>query len=58
VVPNLLQAVGLVELAHQVGVSRVNEAGGLAALDCLGEGAVEESFLIIQLVNEPTLREN
>jgi hypothetical protein len=42
----LLQAVEeLVELAYQLRVSGTNEAGGLAAVDCLGEGAVEECIL-------------
>jgi hypothetical protein len=44
----LLQAIeGLVESAQQVGVSKINEAGGLVAVDCLGEGAMVEGVLDI-----------
>jgi hypothetical protein len=54
----LLQDVeGLVEPAHQVGVSGVNEVGGLAAIDCLRERVVEEGVLKIQMVNSLVLRE-
>ena len=50
----LLQAVEeLVEPAHQLRVSGVNEAGGLGAVDRLGEGAVEEGVLDVQLVHRP-----
>jgi hypothetical protein len=42
----LLQAVeGLVESAHQLRVSRVNEVGRLEVVDRLGEGVVEEGGL-------------
>jgi hypothetical protein len=51
----LLQAVvGLVELAHQLRVSRVNEVSGLRAVDYLGECAMEEGILHVELVHEPT----
>jgi hypothetical protein len=36
-------------------VRRVNEAGGLRAVDSLGECAVEEGVLDIELVHRPTL---
>jgi hypothetical protein len=51
----LLHAVeGLVELAHQLRVRRVNEAGMLRAVDHLGECAVEEGVLDVKLVHGPT----
>jgi hypothetical protein len=51
----LLHAVeGLVEPAYQLRVRRVNKAGGLRAVDGLGECAVEESVLDIELVHRPT----
>jgi hypothetical protein len=44
----LLQVVeGLVEPAHQLRVRRVNEAGGLRAVDRLGEYVMEECVLDI-----------
>jgi hypothetical protein len=52
---HLLQAIeGLVELAHQLRVSSVNEAGGLRAVDHLRECAVEEGILDVELVDGPT----
>jgi hypothetical protein len=36
-----------------MGVSRVNNIGGLVVVDCLSEGIVEEDILGIQLVNRP-----
>jgi hypothetical protein len=49
---HLLQAEeGLVEPAHQLWVSGVNEVGGLALGDFVGEGVVDEDVLNIQLVN-------
>jgi hypothetical protein len=52
----LLQAVeGLVEPAHQLRVHRINEADGLRAVDRLGECAVEEGVLDVELVHGPTL---
>jgi hypothetical protein len=55
----LFQAVeGLVESAHQLRVSRVNEAGGMRAVDRLGECAVEEDFLDVELVDGPTPRDS
>jgi hypothetical protein len=51
----LLQAIeGLVEPAHQLRVRGVNEAGGLRAVDSLGECAVEEGVLDVELVHGPT----
>jgi hypothetical protein len=50
----LLQALeGLVELAHQLRMRRVNEADGLRAVDDLGECAMEEGVLDVELVHEP-----
>jgi hypothetical protein len=52
----LLQALeGLVELAHQLRMRRVNEADGLRAVDGLGECAMEEGVLDVELVHEPNL---
>jgi hypothetical protein len=54
----LLQAIeGLVELAHQLRVRRVNEASGLRIVDGLRECVVEEGDLDVELVHEPTSRE-
>jgi hypothetical protein len=48
----LLQAVErLVESAYQMRVHRVNVAGGLRAVDGLGECAVEEGILDVELVH-------
>jgi hypothetical protein len=44
-------------MGHQVGVSGVNETGGLATVDCLSKGIVEEDILYIQLVNMSDSRE-
>jgi hypothetical protein len=38
---------GLVELAHQLRVSRINKVSGLAAVDRFGEGVVEQGVLNI-----------
>jgi hypothetical protein len=55
----LLQAVeGLVELAHQLRVRGVNEAGGLRAVDSLRECAVEEDALDVELVHRPAPRDS
>jgi hypothetical protein len=52
----MLQAIeGLVEPAHQLRVRRVNKAGRLRAVDRLGECAMEESVLNVELVHGPTL---
>jgi hypothetical protein len=48
---------GLVEPTHQLWVSGVNEAGGLALGDFVSEGAVEEDVLNIQVVNKLSPRE-
>jgi hypothetical protein len=40
-------------VTDQVRVSRVGEARGLAAEDCLGESAVEEGILHVELLNGP-----
>jgi hypothetical protein len=51
-VRHLLQAVeGLVESAHQLRVSWVNEVSGLRAVDRLRECDVEEGVLDIELVH-------
>jgi hypothetical protein len=45
----LLQAIGrIIEPTHQLRVSGVNEAGGLRAVDHIGECAVEEGDLHIR----------
>jgi hypothetical protein len=47
----LLQAIeGLIESAHQLRVRKVNEAGGLRAVDRLRESVVEEGVLDVELV--------
>jgi hypothetical protein len=51
----LLRAVEeLVQLAHQLRVRGVNEAGGLRVVDGLGECAMEEGVLDVELVHGPT----
>jgi hypothetical protein len=51
----LLQAIeGHVELTHQLRVHRVNEAGGLRAVAGIGECAVEEGVLDVELVHGAT----
>jgi hypothetical protein len=42
---------GLVELAHQLKVSKVNEADGLRAVDRLEECVMEEGILDVELVH-------
>jgi hypothetical protein len=42
---------GLAQATDQVRVSRVGEARGLAAEDCLGESAVEEGIFHVELLN-------
>jgi hypothetical protein len=55
----LLQAIeGLVESAHQLRVHGVNEASGLRAVDSLGECAIEEGVLDVELVHGPTPRDS
>jgi hypothetical protein len=55
----LLQAVeGHVEPAHQLMVHGVNEAGGLRAVDGLGECTVEEGVLDVELVHGLTPRDS
>jgi hypothetical protein len=44
-----------VQEIDQVRVSRVSEAHGLAAEDCLGESAVEEGIFHVELLNEPVM---
>jgi hypothetical protein len=39
-------------------VSRVGEARGLAAEDCLGESAVEEGIFYVELLNGPVTGDN
>jgi hypothetical protein len=56
---HLLQAVeGLVEPTHQLRVRGVNEADRLRAVDGLGECAMEEGILDVELVHGPTPRES
>jgi hypothetical protein len=51
----LLQAIeGLVESRHQLRVCRVNEVGGLRAVDSLRECAMEEGVLDVDLGHGPT----
>jgi hypothetical protein len=51
----LLQAVdGLVEPAHQLMVGGVNEVCGLGAVDRLGECAVEDGILDVEVVHGTT----
>jgi hypothetical protein len=51
----LFQAVeGLVEPAHQLRVRGVNEGSGLRAVDGLGDCAMEEGVLDVELVHGPT----
>jgi hypothetical protein len=50
----LLAVEELVESAHQVRVSRVNETGRLRVIYHLGECAMEECVLDVELVDGPT----
>jgi hypothetical protein len=51
----LLQAVEeLVETAHQLRVSTMNEVNGLRAVDHLEECAMKEGVLDVELVHGPT----
>jgi hypothetical protein len=52
---HLLQAVeGLIEPTHQLRVRGVNKARGMRAVDSLGECAIEEHVLDVELVHMPT----
>jgi hypothetical protein len=42
-----------VQATNQVRVSRVSEAHGLVAEDCLGESVVEEDIFHVELLNKP-----
>jgi hypothetical protein len=42
-----------VQATNQVRVSRVSEARGLAAADCLEESAMEEGIFHVELLNGP-----
>jgi hypothetical protein len=42
-------------VTNQVGVSWISEIRGLAAVDSLSEGAMEEGILHIELVNRPVM---
>jgi hypothetical protein len=42
-------------VTNQVGVSWIGETRGLAAVDRLSEGAMEESILHIELLNRPVM---
>lgn len=46
-----------VKLTHHTQTSGVNEAGGLAAVHCLGQSAMMEAILDVQLVDRPIPRE-
>jgi len=35
----------------------INKTCGLGAVDCLAEGAMQESILDVELMNQPVLRE-
>jgi hypothetical protein len=41
------------QATNQVRVSRVSEAHGLTAEDCLGKSAVEEGIFHVELLNGP-----
>jgi hypothetical protein len=45
-------------VANQVGVSWIGETRGLAAVDSLSEGAMEEGILHIKLLNRPVMGYN
>jgi hypothetical protein len=45
-------------VTNQVRVSKVGEARGLAAEDCLGESAVEEGIFHVELLNGPGTRDS
>jgi hypothetical protein len=47
-----------VQATDQVRVSRVGEAHGLAAKDCLGESAVKEGIFYVELLNGPGMGES
>jgi hypothetical protein len=47
-----------VELAHHVGVARVDESCGLRAVDRLRESVMKESILDVELVHRPAPREH
>jgi hypothetical protein len=42
-------------VTNQVGVSWIGETRGLAAVDSLSEGAMEEGILHIELLNWPVM---
>jgi hypothetical protein len=42
-------------VTNQVGVSWIGETYGLAAIDSLSEGVMEESILHIELLNRPVM---
>jgi hypothetical protein len=45
-------------VTNQVGVSWIGETRGLAAVDSLSEGAMEEDILHIELLNRPVMRDS
>jgi hypothetical protein len=45
-------------VTNQVGVSWIGETCGLAAVDSLSEGAMEEDILHIELLNQPVMGES
>jgi hypothetical protein len=47
-----------VQATDQVRVSRVDEARGLTAEDCLGESAVEKDIFHVELLNGPGTGDN
>jgi hypothetical protein len=49
---------GLAQVIDQVRVSRVGEACGLVAEDCLRVNTVEEGILHVELLNGPVTRDS
>jgi hypothetical protein len=45
-------------MTNQVGVSWIGKTRGLAAVDSLSEGAMEEGILHIELMNQPVIGDN
>jgi hypothetical protein len=56
---SLLQTIqGLMEVENQITLSWVEESGGLCAVNCLSQHAMEESILDLELVDRPILVES
>jgi hypothetical protein len=45
-------------VTNQVGVSWIGKTRGLAAVDSLSEGAMEEGILHIELLNQPVMEDS